>query len=62
MFAVKQMMANLMQGTCRGGVSAERRNIYIYTNNEKDTYLYIYMVPPLHMKTVDSPGGFHIYI
>ena len=30
MFAVKQMMANLMQGTCRGGVSAERRNIYIY--------------------------------
>ena len=28
-------MANLMQGTCRGGVSAERRNIYIYTNNEK---------------------------
>ena len=67
MFAVKQMMANLMQGTCRGGVSAERRNIYIYTNNEKDMYLdiyiYIYGTPFAHEKgRLSRGGGYQIYI
>ena len=31
-------------------------------NNEKDMYLYIYMVPPVPMKKVDFRGGVTIYI
>ena len=70
MFAVKQMMANLMQGTCRGGVSAERRNIciYIYILIMKKTsiYIHIYGTPfaHAHEKGRLSRGGvpYSIYI
>ena len=58
MFAVKQMMANLMQGTCRGGVSAERRIM-----KKTCIYIYIYGTPCAHEKGRLSRGGVpYIYI
>ena len=42
----------------------QRGEIYIYTNNEKDMYLYIYIygTPFAHEKGRLSRGGYHIYI